>query len=64
MRKLHARKRQGRSQETMKRKKDTVEVYSEWREMTATKFETVAVTGNMIKDYKGHFESQFKTAPH
>ena len=40
-------------QERMKRKKDTVEVYSEWRQMTATKFETVAVTGNMINDYKG-----------
>ena len=48
--------------ERMKRKKDTVEVYSEWREMIATKFATVEVTGNMIKDYKGHFESQFKAS--
>ena len=32
-------------------KKDTVEVYSEGRENIATKFETVAVTGNIIKDY-------------
>ena len=48
--------------EIMKRKKDTVEVYSEWRKLISTKFGTVAVTGNMINDYKGHFESQFKVA--
>ena len=28
--------------------------------MIATKFETVEVTGDLIKDYKGHCEAQFK----
>ena len=46
--------------ERMKRKKDTVEMFSEWQAMIATKFATVSVTGHMIQDYKGHFDTLFK----
>ena len=42
--------------ERMKRKKDTVEMFTDWPAMIATKFATVAVTGGMIQDYKGHFD--------
>ena len=40
----------------IKRKKDTVEMFTDWQEMIVTKFATVAVTGGMIQDYKGHFD--------
>ena len=42
--------------------KDAVEVYSERRDMIATKFETVEAPGELIKDYKGYFEAQFKAS--
>ena len=42
--------------ERMKLKKDIVEMFRDWHAMIATKFATVAVTGGMIQDYKGHFD--------
>ena len=36
---------------------------TEYHEMTAAKFETVVATGDMIKDYKDHFDSLFKSLP-
>ena len=38
--------------ERMKCKKDTVEMFTDWPAMIATKFATVAV----IQNYKGHFD--------
>ena len=48
--------------ERMKRKKAKVEMYNEWQEMIATKYETVAVNTEMIKNYKQHFQQHFKAS--
>lgn len=37
-------------------------MYNEWQEMIATKYETVAVNTEMIKDYKQHFQQHFKAS--
>lgn len=46
--------------EKMKRKKESVELYTEWRNMISTKFETVEVTTSFVKSFKDHFEPMFK----
>ena len=49
--------------ERMKLKKDTAEMYTGWHEMIDSKYVTVEVTGYMIHDYKGHFETLLKQLP-
>ena len=39
--------------EKMKREQDTVEMFTEWHQMIANKLEILAVTGDVIKKYKG-----------
>ena len=46
--------------ERMKRKKDTAEMYTDCHAMIDSKYVTVEVTGHMIHDYKGHFDTLFK----
>lgn len=48
--------------EKMKRKKTSVQMYTGWQDMIASKFETVPVTSEMIKNYKQHFEGVFKNS--
>ena len=47
--------------EKRKHKTDTLEMLTEWHQIIANKFETIAVLGDMIKEYKGYSDSLFQS---